>query len=301
MKSLLSGKHKNWLLYTAGILLFILIILFVFVVDYQYLMDNSSRGSIASDINPFLLLFMAVVIAPVFEEVTFRGYLTNKKILQWATVILLLAYIVLSGYNPLSIVLYILFIILFIINVKTNKEVVKDSLIIINSLLFTAIHYKASDFSDINLIAPMLSQLLLALILSWVVINYTIIHAMICHALMNGLIIGSGIIYSLSTESEVHVVKSDKAVIEWSEDANFLSTMQLTYSTDSIIFTGAYGVKFYKNIKALSPDSDCLHKSEFKHPNNKYNIKIYLTDDNADINTEACELLGKAGLIKDKN
>lgn len=250
--------------------------------------------------HPFLLLFMAVFLAPVFEEIIFRGYLTGKKVLQWVTMILLLVYIILSGYNPVSIVLYGLFAILFFINMKNSSHILSNYMIITNSLLFTVIHYKLSDFTDINLVTPMLSQLLLALVFSWVVINYSLIHSIITHGLVNGLIFGSSVIFALGLEDKKEIAKTENAVIEWSEDKNFFSTMEISYNPDSIVASGAYGSDLYHNLGVLIQNSDCIKNSEFIHPNNKYNIKIYLTNDKANIDTETCELLEKAKLIRPK-
>lgn len=194
MMSFLADKERNWLLHCAGILILLTACVFIFVVDIDYLVDNGSRSEIMDDISPIGLLIFGVVVAPVFEELAFRGYLTNNKTNLKVSILFLPLYIIAAGYNPVSLILMIVFDGLFVVNLKKDKRLVKDWMIVVNSLLFSLVHYKVSDFSDISLMAPMLFQFTIALVLSWIVINYSLTRSMIVHALWNGILIGGSLL-----------------------------------------------------------------------------------------------------------
>lgn len=297
--ALITNKRKNWLLYTSGILLIFFLLLLTFIVDTQYLMDNSSRAAMAGK-NPFMLLLMAVVFAPVVEEIGFRGYLAKSKIIFWISVLALPIYVLFFNNNIIAHALIFLQMI-FLGYLHKNKSTDKNALIIINSVLFAVAHYKIADFTSISLITPMLMQLMMALILSWVIINYRIVMSIIVHAAFNGSVLLIGALYSGAIESEIKTAEHKNAVIEWSESHSFFESASFINNKDSIVGKHITPKRFYNYLELVNPK---LKEKDFKvvNPNSPYNIKIYKqhAGDTIQLNKISHELLLEAGILKQR-
>lgn len=75
----MRSKKENYLLYIgAGILSCTSIIYLFLTSNYPHLIKSSSK--IGNFENVFLILISTLIIAPIFEEIIFRGIFTKKKI-----------------------------------------------------------------------------------------------------------------------------------------------------------------------------------------------------------------------------
>ncbi|WP_369412170.1 CPBP family glutamic-type intramembrane protease [Hanstruepera marina] len=84
-------KYKKvWILYTSGISLFLGILLFC--ISENILLEDQQ-----TDKPFFQIAFMAIIFAPIIEEILFRGYFSNKKVIKWVSIILLPIFVVLTS------------------------------------------------------------------------------------------------------------------------------------------------------------------------------------------------------------
>lgn len=121
-------------------------------------------------------------MAPIIEEIVFRG-LFEKKRLQVLFCVGVGVFIILFN-NYYLLPLAILFVVLFNKN-RGNFVFV----IILNSIIFSAMHYSVEDFKVLSNSVSFFMKFGLSLFLSWIVINFGLKYSIIVHVCINFSII----------------------------------------------------------------------------------------------------------------
>ncbi|TYB78989.1 CPBP family intramembrane metalloprotease [Bizionia myxarmorum] len=82
-------KYKKvWILYTA-LFSIALAIVFLCFSDSAVLSDQQVDKPF------FQIAFLAVILAPIIEELIFRGYFSSQKYLKWVSILLLPIFVIL--------------------------------------------------------------------------------------------------------------------------------------------------------------------------------------------------------------
>ena len=289
----------------AGLSSCLYFILLFFVFDPEYIYKNTSR---TSDINlhPAALIFLTLFIAPISEEILFRGSWSKSKILYYLSVFGLPIYIFIialksSGYSVAVIFVIILILLQLLNKIKPSFIVLENAIIVVNTLLFAVVHYTTSDFQSISLLVPMLIQFSFGLILCWVVLNYSILKAIILHASINLIIITTVSFISGLENNTVYKEEINNVTIEWKENTSLFTTEKFENSKDSIIAKNMDINTFCKYLEYLQSDFKS-GKVEIKKPGSHYDILIYSNTPNDSVNIikHSRELLLKAKLIDSK-
>ncbi len=175
--------RKDNLLLKLGVAIYCCTLLMLFFfIDEKYYFEK-----IAKIQNFWLFVFMALFIAPIFEEISFRGIFVKNKFLNVVSIVLSLFYIIITN-NHYLIIFFLSFV---IIKLFINKVRFLNYwyLYIINSIIFSLVHYKLNVFLNFERVLPVFIQFSAGLILIWVVINYGLICSMLVHLFMNFLVI----------------------------------------------------------------------------------------------------------------
>ena len=75
--------YREKFLLKTGLFMFLFFSALSIVLDYLGFEDSSSRAVRFNDINIVKLLITGVLIAPILEEIAFRGIFTSKKYLKF--------------------------------------------------------------------------------------------------------------------------------------------------------------------------------------------------------------------------
>jgi membrane protease YdiL (CAAX protease family) len=178
MKKKIKECNFNYLLKTGAVIFCCTMFIFVIIaVYYTDKLNNLSRFD--STNNYFLLVFVSLLIAPIFEELSFRGYFTNSFLLKIITLIGCPIYIFITD----NYYLYFLFFVLVMLHFVSKID--RIYVFVIHSILFSLVHYKFSDFHSIFTVIPMFFQFSVGLILIWIVLNFNLLRAIIVHFLFN--------------------------------------------------------------------------------------------------------------------
>ncbi len=145
--------------------------------------NESEFSSRVTRFNDFTLIHFiaAFTIAPVLEELIFRGIFTRKKIFKYVMYLGSLFYIMLLQ-NYYLIPLLAIFIISYELN--KNKEI-PNYVYYINALLFGLMHY---EFDDLKLLDTWIGVIMtsgMGLVLIWMVLNFGLMYSIALHALNN--------------------------------------------------------------------------------------------------------------------
>lgn len=178
MIKIFKKYNFNYLLLT-GATIFCCTMLIYLIISKFYRNEINSLSRFDSINNYYLLVFSALFIAPIFEELFFRGYFTNTSFLKIFSFVGCIFYIYITGNSYLYVFIFILVFLHFV------KKINRVYFYVINSLLFSLVHYKLYDFKSIITIIPMFFQFSFGLILIWVVLNFNLFKSIITHFLFN--------------------------------------------------------------------------------------------------------------------
>tara|TARA_R110001592_G_scaffold244026_2_gene505312 strand:+ start:898 stop:1809 length:912 start_codon:yes stop_codon:yes gene_type:complete len=180
IKKIFFQRNFNWAL-KLGVLSLIIgfIILFISAED----ITPEDFGGLSFE----LIFFMAVFIAPLLEEITFRGQHAlnrNTRIISLIAIILL----TISQYSEwlnFTLGLALILVILLARTERLTRDKFLPAYIIINSILFALVHLSEGEFGlniDTFLV---LIQLGAGLIFNWICLNFKFRNAIYIHMSWN--------------------------------------------------------------------------------------------------------------------
>ncbi|HSD15472.1 MAG TPA: CPBP family intramembrane glutamic endopeptidase [Flavobacterium sp.] len=174
------------------------------------------------------LLIFGSVIAPVLEELSFRGFFSNSNKLRVLALIGFLSYTGFVFYSKYSATFAVfntlIFLVLITLCTKFKSNIIFALFVITNAVVFGLIHYSAEDFSN-GSYPFVLIQTVLGLFLTWITINSKLSIAMIFHGTWN--------LIALSiTLASLQFVLEEKTVIE-------KDNMKITYQQVPVLGSNA--------------------------------------------------------------
>lgn len=217
-------KYKsNWILITS-----ILLFLFFCAMIMLCYHEDISNSRMTIKISFFVFSFFAVILAPIFEEIIFRGAFTTNNYLRKASIVLsvLIGLILFySNYN-IALTLFLLLIILLNFYLYKNKSSTFNQqylLVVSNAFLFGFVHYKISDFGSINSSIFVLSQISIGFLLIWITKNFGIVKSMMVHSLFNFSIVFITFMSIQFVDSKIYTKENENVIIKWNQNP-FLSS-----------------------------------------------------------------------------
>jgi membrane protease YdiL (CAAX protease family) len=130
-------NKKKWLL-ISGIILLSLVALFIIYFDLSLPLTDIKQSIFTSFfISSFIL---SVLMAPLFEEIRFRGFLSKSKMLQGLFLLLIPWRSFVTGWNTLIFLIVSVIYCLYILCKGYESSVILDVIIIFSSLCFSFNH-----------------------------------------------------------------------------------------------------------------------------------------------------------------
>lgn len=223
----MNFKKENFLLYMgAGIFSCTSIIYSIINYNYPHLIQSSEKFGNFN--NVFLVLISVLIIAPIFEEITFRGIFTSKKLYIYCFYLgsIILILITKNYYLFLLLILHYLMLIF-----KQNKSKITFFSV---SLLFALIHYNTDDFVNIYSVIPVFFQFSIGLLLIWITINYGLKYSVLSHFIINLIIILPIIILLQTPDIKIKEVKYKKNRFTWQKTPIF-GNSKFSFSPNKVV------------------------------------------------------------------
>lgn len=287
MKSFFVRKF-NWL-WICSIILFLLgVIISTLFEDVISVEDNPILGVI-SLLPGWLFLILAVVIAPIMEEFSFRFWAVKKL---WAKFFsLITSSLFLYFINPYFAIPYFVLYLLSILIFKNKKDILFATLSILTSLGFMLAHSQNLETSIFIKSAPIYTSI--GLMLSYIAIRTKFLYAIFSHAIYNfSLLLIGGLI--LPFGSEVQINNGDYQGV--------LKPVTGLYSTSNTDNYGGYSVNLHRKmlpelISMLNFDSPYEIKT-YPKTYNFYNLNVKTTQKDSIIDLQAIsrELIEKTSI-----
>lgn len=219
---------KRWLL-VSGITILSLTIFYL--IYFKVSPPLSAKGPASFSSFYVVTFIIPVIVAPILEEIRFRGFLTKNKIIQGLFLLLTPLGLLVYGWNLLLFVFTLIIYLLFALHKALKKGWVLDLLIFVSAVYFSFGHLPIGvDFSW-SWLPWLATSFSFALILSWVIINRSIGWAVIVHGSWN-LILGLIFLAALQFVSEdLNTVENEKYKVEWKR-VPFFDSETATYKPE---------------------------------------------------------------------
>ena len=291
MINILKKYNFNYLVLSGAVIFCCTLISYIIILLFfeEEINDLSRLNSIN---NYYLFVFIALIIAPIFEELFFRGYFTNNLLLKIFSFFGIIFYIYTTDNFYLYVLLFFMGILHFI------KKINRIYIYFINSIIFSLVHYKLYDFDSIFTILPMFFQFSLGLILIWVVLNFNLIKSILTHFFFNFLIV---IIFSIPLQFPKIEIKKMEYLgykMEWNKTPIFNSenTIISTPNSYEVFAENVEILQFYNTFKTNSKKINVKSDNKFF----KFKFRIIRIDSTANkLDHKTVELLlKKANLIE---
>ena len=220
-------RDKKWLLIAT-------VIFFPIGFILNYLDGGSAdlvRLATANQADPYLL-FISILVAPLVEEISYRGHFTKVIWLRITSYIGLIVMVVLTK-NYYLLPIFLIYILTHCVAV--NK--VGDLFLAVSVIFFALMHYKFNDLAKAATYGPIIFKMGIAFFLLWTVLNYSIIHAIILHIVIN-LCVYFAIYAPYELKPKIHTVIATKNYKIEVKQVSFFARSQ-TIETDGKTFLKA--------------------------------------------------------------
>jgi hypothetical protein len=270
IKNITKNKQANWLLYIGGVLLPLTLFSLIFLKSDSQ--EMNSRQLINSKFE--LYAFAAIIIAPILEELVFRGIFSKTKLLRIFSLITLPSFVfyIADGFlTYATIFAYFVFSMLYILK---NKPKVFPIMFLLNSVLFSLAHYKITDFSSLFSSVPFFIQFSLGLILIWIIINFGLLRAILFHFLWNLIAFGLMLFPLQFVDDKVQEIQTEEYTMIINKVPRYSkANSTFAYNSSGLKINHMELTKVLKIINAKK-DEDVFPATPFM----KYNLEIKFND-----------------------
>ncbi|TRO65607.1 CPBP family intramembrane glutamic endopeptidase [Christiangramia sabulilitoris] len=273
---------------------------FAFLLFLSAEFVQSSRNH--SDISIGVMMFAAIIVAPLFEELFFRGFFTGKNWLKWTGVTGLFLFVLLGELNLLAIGLLLGFLTCYFAYVKFQINSFYDFAILLNILLFTVVHYKMEELIDPDLFFLAFFQFGLGAIFTWLVLNYGILKSILFHSAWNGTMMIIMLLAIQYPGEELHKYENSRVYVEWNRSPRFDShnTFVQNVNNDTLIGRHVEARYLYKFLNGFDKEEMRSENLRLLQTENymRYNFKAVIkTSDDNDLKKGVTDFLFEKKLI----
>ena len=180
-------EKKNWMI-VSGVLI---LLTSLFLTLYFDLTLPYSKSRFESTGTFFVKFFIApILIAPVIEELLFRGFLSRSKVVRALFLILGIGALFFFNFHWVLVILILLTYVVYLSYFYTKIEWLLDVAILLSAFIFGSVHYSAEELNFLHTLPFFFIQFSAGLILSWVIYTKNFLAGVISHAVWNLIIVG---------------------------------------------------------------------------------------------------------------
>jgi len=257
-----SNKRKR--IYTennllkSGIILFFGSLLGSIILSYFNESEFSSR---ITRFNDFTLIHFiaAFTIAPVLEELIFRGIFRGKKIFKYVMYLGSLLYIILLQ-NYYLIPILAIFIVAFELNRSKN---IPYHIYYSNAVLFGLMHY---EFNDLKLLDTGIGIVMtsgMGLILIWMVLNFGLIYSILLHALNNFVAVAIIVLGNETSDMTLNKVETEDFTMKYQRVSFFIKDENMQVEVNKFLKAENMSISNIHNALCSDEKLDDLYFGKF--------------------------------------
>lgn len=242
----------------SGIILFFGSLLGSIILSY---FNESGFSSRVTRFNDFTLIHFiaAFTIAPVLEELIFRGIFTGKKIFKYVMYLGSLLYIILLQ-NYYLIPILAIFIVAFELNRSKN---IPYHIYYSNAVLFGLMHY---EFNDLKLLDTGIGIVMtsgMGLILIWMVLNFGLIYSILLHALNNFVAVAIIVLGNETSDMTLKKVETEDFTMKYQRVSFFIKDENMQVEVNKFLKAENMSISNIHNALCSDEKLDDLYFGKF--------------------------------------
>lgn len=225
----------------SGIGMFCLGMVTSFFIDfYETEIESYTKASFP------VFLFIAIILAPIFEELSFRGGFVQSKILRATSLIGLVALFFITQ-SYLTKVITLIYLVLLIVSFFKKEVSLLVPLALLNAFLFALFHLDTDHLISWNALAGFSFRSAFAFFAIWICINFNLLKSILFHSVWN---------LSLMLVFSYSLFFPDETIQHYEND-----NIQVTWNRTSKKFHGEVNFPTMNHIKATNCEAPFLLKS----------------------------------------
>ncbi|WP_279197218.1 CPBP family intramembrane glutamic endopeptidase [Chryseobacterium indoltheticum] len=223
--------------------------------------NESEFSSRITRFNDFTLIHFiaAFTIAPVLEELIFRGIFTGKKIFKYVMYLGSLLYIILLQ-NYYLIPILAIFIVAFELNRSKNFPY---HIYYSSAVLFGLMHY---EFNDLKLLDTWIGIVMtsgMGLILIWMVLNFGLIYSILLHALNNFVAIAIVVLGNETADMTLKKVETQDFTMKYQRVSFFIKDGNMEVENNKFLKAENMSISTIHNALCFDESLDDLYFGKF--------------------------------------
>ncbi|WP_143094886.1 hypothetical protein [Bizionia echini] len=250
----------------------------------------------------FLFLCIAIFVAPITEELSFRGGFNKSKSIRIISIIGLFVFLLLSESLLLK-TLMIIYIALLIVSFYRKPNTLVISLYVGNALLFSLFHLDLEQFFTISSLQGFLFRFAFTFFSIWICINFNLLKSIIFHAAWNFVLMALLSIGLFFPNETIHEYENEMIKVTW-QRASKTSNSIVNFNTTSENVIEAKGCNVIFLLKSTEwnlSSKDSLIEFVPTEPYMDYKIDMKIKDTsntNQNLYTLVRTFLSESDLIK---
>jgi len=291
MKIISPSKKYNFLIKWG--VLFVLLSIVLSIVEQLFVETvsvnentvlNNFFGNHRSKIQYLFLIIFGIFIAPLYEEVIFRGnFVKNKLIKSISLVGLVIVGSIYSLDNYLIFGCLVIYLLSFFLLKKKRSENRFKTVLVLNAILFSIMHNKITDYENFSVFFHSLQRLGIAFVLLWVTLNYKLIYSMIIHSLWNTTLFSLAFLSLMFPDNLEHKTENENLEVTWKtvnifNNDRFESKDSLTYIYKTYLLKDVLSTSSIIVGEIDEKTKNKINKFEIEDKTARYNIIIKLKD-----------------------
>ena len=285
-------EKKNWII-VSGVLI---LLTSLFLTVYFDLTLPYSKSRFESTGTFFVKFFIApLLIAPVIEELLFRGFLSRSKVVRALFLILGVGALFFFNFHWVLVSLILLTYVVYLSYYYTKIEWLLDVAILLSAFVFGSVHYSAEELNFLQTLPFFLVQFSAGLILSWVIYTKNFLSGVISHAVWNLIIVGISLYGLQFVDTTASKAAYGQSILVYEKVPIFHSSVSSFKIEDQELI--AKNMTVFDVVKYM--DERYLDTFNITTPYMKYDIHISLkgTPGTSDFNSNAMRLLEQEKLL----
>ncbi len=254
------------LILILGILLFVLgnVIQNILLTESNT-MSDSPIVSILNQVPALVSFLLIVFILPLIEELGFRAWQLHPKIFSFLSVIIVVVYFYAYTSHPLSVILAVPLLYLFM---KKDKKSIRVGTIMLISLLFALLHLK--NFSNVySQLVGVTTLFGFSLILNYLTWRFSIVWAFLLHMLNNGV--------AIFVNKQEHKIQTNEFTIKMVQQMLYFDDQYINDTEKGIFQYSGDLLGFINRWFNIGENLDIIYLDKTAN-NPQFNIKIQYTN-----------------------
>lgn len=285
-------EKKNWMI-VSGVLI---LLTSLFLTLYFDLTLPYSKSRFESTGTFFVKFFIApILIAPVIEELLFRGFLSRSKVVRALFLILGIGALFFFNFHWVLVILILLTYVVYLSYFYTKIEWLLDVAILLSAFIFGSVHYSVEELNFLQTLPFFLVQFSGGLILGWIIYNKNFLTGVITHAIWNLIIVMISLYGLQFVDTTASKAAYGQSILVYEKVPIFHSSVSSFKIEEQELV--AKNMTVFDVVKYM--DERYLDSFNITTPYMKYDIQISLKSiqGSSDFNSNAIRLLEKEKLI----